>query len=80
MPNNWNNGGWYSFDHGNIHFVMISTEHSLELTSPQYKWLVEDLALTSRKLTPWLIVLGHRPMYTSMSYYNADYVDSFYIT
>ncbi len=28
---------WYSYDYGSVHFTVISTEHSLERGSPQYR-------------------------------------------
>ncbi|BDD62549.1 hypothetical protein MAP00_007518 [Monascus purpureus] len=31
----------------------------------QYKWLAQDLASVDRTKTPWVIVMGHRPMYSS---------------
>lgn len=31
----------------------------------QYNWLVKDLASVDRHKTPWVIVMGHRPMYSS---------------
>jgi hypothetical protein len=31
----------------------------------QYKWLKKDLASVDRTKTPWLIVMSHRPMYSS---------------
>jgi hypothetical protein len=31
----------------------------------QYRWLAEDLASVDRTKTPWLIVMSHRPMYSS---------------
>ena len=31
----------------------------------QYKWLAEDLASVDRTKTPWVIVMSHRPMYSS---------------
>jgi acid phosphatase len=33
----------------------------------QYKWLKNDLANVDRKKTPWVIVMSHRPMYSSAS-------------
>ncbi|RGP78879.1 acid phosphatase [Fusarium longipes] len=33
----------------------------------QYQWLKEDLAKVDRCKTPWVIVMGHRPMYSSHS-------------
>lgn len=31
----------------------------------QYQWLSKDLAEVDRCRTPWVIVMGHRPMYSS---------------
>ncbi|KAM0541005.1 hypothetical protein ACHAPJ_013421 [Fusarium lateritium] len=31
----------------------------------QYRWLAKDLASVDRCKTPWVIVMGHRPMYSS---------------
>jgi hypothetical protein len=30
---------WYSFDYGPAHFVVLSSEHRVDLDSPQYQWL-----------------------------------------
>ena len=48
-----------------VHFIMISTEHDLSSSSRQYLWLEEDLKNINRLKTPWVIIGGHRPMYTS---------------
>jgi phosphodiesterase/alkaline phosphatase D-like protein len=48
-----------------VHFIMISTEHDLSPGSRQYVWLQEDLRNIDRSRTPWVILGGHRPMYTS---------------
>lgn len=42
---------------------MISTEHDLTPHSKQYQWLLRDLSLLNRTLTPWVIIEAHRPMY-----------------
>ncbi len=34
-------------------------------TFGQYQWLAQDLASVDRTKTPWLIVMTHRPMYSS---------------
>ena len=44
---------------------MLSSEHSFEKTSRQYKWLEDDLKKVDRDVTPWVIVESHRPMYMS---------------
>eukprot|EP00512_Aurantiochytrium_limacinum_P004032 CAMPEP_0171495828 /NCGR_PEP_ID=MMETSP0958-20121227/6356_1 /TAXON_ID=87120 /ORGANISM="Aurantiochytrium limacinum, Strain ATCCMYA-1381" /LENGTH=673 /DNA_ID=CAMNT_0012029849 /DNA_START=25 /DNA_END=2046 /DNA_ORIENTATION=+ len=59
---------WYSFDHGLAHITMISTEHEFDQQSPQYEWLVQDWASVDRKKTPWVILMGHRPMYVSSNF------------
>lgn len=66
---------WYSYEVGNIHFTLMSTEQDFQVGTEQYHWLLSDLAsvdryynfdwLTNqfRTKTPWLIFGGHRPMY-----------------
>lgn len=60
---------WYSYDHAGIHFVSVSTEHDYSRGSPQWQWLQSDLrkasAASQRSHVPWIIVIGHRPMYCS---------------
>jgi len=61
------NGGdfYWSFDWGNVHVVMLSSETDYSATSPQHKWFEADLAAVDRKTTPWVIALWHRPWYCS---------------
>ena len=59
-----NDKTWWSLDFGPIHFTIISTEHEFNKTTPQYVWFNEDLAAVNRSKTPFLLVAGHRPMYT----------------
>lgn len=72
MPNSEHNL-FYSFDLGAAHFIVISTEFyyfteygSIQIAN-QWKWLTKDLKLASanRAKYPWIITLGHRPMYCS---------------
>lgn len=63
---------WYSLDAGLIHFVCISTEVFFldkDNIDRQMKWLEEDLEAVNedRSKHPWIIVLGHRPMYCSVN-------------
>jgi len=44
---------------------MMSSEHDYREGSRQYKWLENDLKNVDRKKTPWVVLGGHRPMYTS---------------
>ena len=55
----------YSFDYGSVHFIMMSTEHNFTVGSRQYAWLENDLRNVNRTMTPWVILSGHRAMYTS---------------
>jgi len=58
---------WWSVNYGNVHFTSMSTEHDYNPGSPQYKWLEQDLqnAYNNRNEQPWIILLGHRPMYNT---------------
>ncbi|MBL7815112.1 MAG: metallophosphoesterase [Saprospiraceae bacterium] len=78
LPKNGECGGlpsgteaYYSFDYGNIHFVMLDsygTEGGKKLydsTSTQALWLKADLAANSRQ---WTVVTMHHPPYTKGSH------------
>lgn len=65
----------YSFNLGPVHFISISTEvyyfvnYGIKPLVFQYEWLEQDLIEANlpenRKQRPWIIVMGHRPMYCS---------------
>jgi hypothetical protein len=68
MPASLGSNGvfWYSYDFGNVHTIMISSEHDLSARdSLQYQWLEQDLARVDRAVTPWVIVETHRPLYNA---------------
>ena len=54
-------------DYGRVHLTFMSTEHPYNVGSPQYEWLQADLAAAAanRENVPWIILTGHRPMYSS---------------
>ncbi|XP_028803632.1 probable inactive purple acid phosphatase 2 [Neltuma alba] len=56
---------YYSFDMGAVHFVYFSTETNFLPGSSQYNFLKHDLESVDRGKTPFVIVQGHRPMYTT---------------
>jgi hypothetical protein len=60
---------WYNIDYGSVHYLIMSTEHNFTKGSVQYQYLENDLQNVDRSLTPWLVVIGHRPMYC---YFNND--------
>ncbi|XP_019768604.2 acid phosphatase type 7 [Dendroctonus ponderosae] len=65
----------YSFDIGPMHIISISTElyyflnFGLKSLVFQFEWLKNDLIQANlpenREKHPWIVVVGHRPMYCS---------------
>lgn len=80
MPGAFNQsrGMWYSWDYNNVHFITISTETDYDgapystTFGDQLDWLESDLKTVNRSLTNWIIVTGHRPIYSSASGYNKN--------
>ncbi|KAM7250869.1 hypothetical protein ACFE04_022752 [Oxalis oulophora] len=56
---------YYSLDVGSVHFVYISTETNFLPGSGQYNFIKHDLESVNRVKTPFVVVQGHRPMYTT---------------
>ncbi|XP_027097832.1 probable inactive purple acid phosphatase 2 [Coffea arabica] len=56
---------YYSFDFGVVHFVYMSTETNFLPGSDQYNFLKHDLESVDRERTPFVVVQGHRPMYST---------------
>ncbi|XP_072956300.1 probable inactive purple acid phosphatase 2 [Typha angustifolia] len=56
---------YYSFDAGVVHFLYISTETNFLQGSNQYNFIKADLESVDRSKTPFIVVQGHRPMYTT---------------
>lgn len=58
----------YSFDYGNVHFVMLDSQAGEErellpaMLDSQTAWLEQDLAATDK---PWKLVFLHRPPYNN---------------
>jgi len=72
MPATGNGIFWYSHEYAFVHTTVLSSEHNITAGSPQYQWLVKDLAATDRSVTPWLVVELHRPLYESEDKYRSD--------
>eukprot|EP00281_Chroomonas_sp_CCMP1168_P005804 CAMPEP_0206278652 /NCGR_PEP_ID=MMETSP0047_2-20121206/37539_1 /ASSEMBLY_ACC=CAM_ASM_000192 /TAXON_ID=195065 /ORGANISM="Chroomonas mesostigmatica_cf, Strain CCMP1168" /LENGTH=606 /DNA_ID=CAMNT_0053708421 /DNA_START=110 /DNA_END=1931 /DNA_ORIENTATION=+ len=70
MPGTERDMPWYSFDHGPVHFCVISTEHDLD---DQYAFVLKDLATVNRTKTPWVVFAAHRPLYVSST--NSNPID-----
>lgn len=65
MPTVSKDKPWYSIEQATVHFTVISTEHEWTKNSEQYEWIKKDLESVNRTVTPWIIFMGHRPMYSS---------------
>lgn len=65
MPANGRAPFWYAFEVGPVKVIAISTEHPLHPQSAQHEWLKWELSLANRLITPWVVVMGHRPLYLS---------------
>jgi hypothetical protein len=59
---------WWALDWGSIHFVGWSTEAAFDPASPQHAFLAADLAAVNRSATPFVVAIGHRPMYVDSGY------------
>nr|XP_027200581.1 acid phosphatase type 7-like [Dermatophagoides pteronyssinus] len=65
------NNHYHSMNIGPIHIIMFSTEYyyyteyGWQQIEQQYRWLEKDLkrANENRHQQPWIIVMGHRPLY-----------------
>ncbi|KAF5294079.1 hypothetical protein FQA39_LY13553 [Lamprigera yunnana] len=76
MPGDFENL-MFSFNMGPLHIISINTEvyyflnYGIKSVVYQYEWLEKDLKEATdpknRKERPWIIVMGHRPMYCSNS-------------
>jgi hypothetical protein len=51
---------WYSFDSGPVHFCIVNTEIASLWNGTQMEWLEADLMGVDRRVTPWVVVMGHR--------------------
>ncbi len=68
MPEqNYENGIYYSFDYGDVHFTVLSSGDSEKtgVGKEQRKWLENDLSSTDKK---WKIVAIHNPLYSTGKY------------
>jgi hypothetical protein len=65
---------WYSFDHGDAHFIALATETPIgnryEPGSPQYNWLEADLVATKQK---WKFIFFHHVFRSSSLHSYDDY-------
>ncbi|KAK4514725.1 Phosphate metabolism transcription protein [Mucor velutinosus] len=69
---NFDNAMQYSIDYKSLHLISFATEVFFEGSDAQVQtslqWLESDLIKASRRRAkvPWIIVIGHRPLYCSI--------------
>lgn len=61
------NGYYGSFDYGPVHFTLVDQYTTYTAGSPQYNWVVNDLASTTK---PWKILMFHEPSWNAGSHTN----------
>ena len=62
---------WWSLEEGPVKVVGYSTEHDFGRGSEQLSFLERELlspGAIDRRRTPWLVVVGHRPMYIDSNF------------
>mmetsp|Transcript_35466 Transcript_35466/g.70368 ORF Transcript_35466/g.70368 Transcript_35466/m.70368 type:complete len:633 (+) Transcript_35466:45-1943(+) len=64
--------GWYSLNAGAVHFAVTNSELNCTAGSEQYEWLDADLKSVNRSATPWVVVMGHRPIWDASSLNKVD--------
>ena len=65
LPDNSGSQYYYSFDHGDVHFVCVYTPgriSDLQVGTAQYTWLTNDLSQSTK---PWKLLFGHLPVASS---------------
>jgi hypothetical protein len=56
---------FYSYQHGLVQIIVLSSYSDATVGSVQYEWLEQELLKIDRKVTPWLLVSFHAPLYTT---------------
>ncbi|KAL3816550.1 hypothetical protein ACHAXA_011849 [Cyclostephanos tholiformis] len=64
VPYQWGNA-YYSFTFGPSKHIVLSSYSSFLPGSTQMKWLLSELSSVDRRVTPWLIVMIHCPLYST---------------
>ena len=66
FPNGSADGAqYYSYEAGPVHVIILNAFGFYSAGTPQYEWVVKDLASIDHSRTPWVIVVQHTPFYCS---------------
>eukprot|EP00980_Cylindrotheca_fusiformis_P030571 scaffold25049_cov127-Cylindrotheca_fusiformis.AAC.3 len=71
LPYDWGNA-YYSFNYGPAKHIIVSAYSSMEPDSAQYEWLVKELKSVDRKITPWVLLSIHTPLYNTFHKHKHD--------
>lgn len=63
---------FYSFNAVSAHVVVLNPYTQTWPGSPQYEWLLQDLASVNRSETPWVWAVTHCPFYTSSEHHRVE--------
>ncbi len=66
MPDNGSGPFYYSINYPLVSVIVINTEESYYKGSTQYNWLEGQLKAINHS-THWIVICGHRPMYSSIA-------------
>lgn len=64
--------GWFALTYGNTRFIGLDTDVSYAPGSPQYQWLVAELASAAYDNATWNVVFFHHPPFTATSGHSDD--------
>ncbi|KAI5058008.1 hypothetical protein GOP47_0028023 [Adiantum capillus-veneris] len=56
---------WYAVRRASAHIIILSSYSAYGKYTPQWTWLRDEFKRVDRKVTSWLIVLMHTPLYNS---------------
>lgn len=65
---------YYSFDYGDVHFLILNTQADVSSKSEQWKFAEKDLASTNKK---WKVVVFHIPAYCAGGHGNNKRMQEF---
>ena len=57
--------GWFAMTYGNTRFIGLDTDVSFSPGSPQYEWLLGELASAAYSDATWHVVFFHHPPFTA---------------